>query len=45
MIWGKKRMDQIEELLKNARIVEITYITVKYLKQNLVKNFQICIDN
>ena len=39
---NEARILEIEELLKNARIVEITYVTVKYIKQNLVKDFQIC---
>lgn len=39
---NETRIQEIEEILKNSYIVDVTYITVKYVKLNKIENFEIC---
>ena len=39
---NEARISEIEDMLKHAHIVEITTVTVKYIKKNQVKTYQIC---
>lgn len=39
---NESRILEIEEKLKHAKIVDVKYITVKYVKLNKVEEFQIC---
>lgn len=39
---NEARITEIEDMLKHARIVEVTTIKIRYVAKNLVKEFQIC---
>lgn len=39
---NEARINEIEDTLKHARIVEITTVTVRYIAKNQIKKYEIC---